>query len=219
MKKQIQIEVPNSWADVTLEKFLIMNKDLEAYSDDTEAQLAFIIHHLTGLDLSKLKNLSMDSFNKIKEAVEDLFTKQENDLVRFITIDGIEYGFEPNLSKMSYGSYVDITKFNKIEINDDWAKIMNILYRPVVKKQGNNYAIQPYTGNQDYQKWLGVSMNAHFGALFFLLNLCKDLLISTLNSTKKMVVAVEHKQILERSGELIQQLLNSPVGTYKKSKG
>ena len=208
MKKQIQVEMPGSWSDITLEKFLAMTKDMEAYSDDVDAQLAFVIHHLTGLDLSRLKNLSIESFNILKQNIDELFSKQENDLVRFVTIDGVEYGFEPNLSKMAYGAYVDITKFNNIQIDENWSKIMNILYRPVVKKQGDNYAIASYDGNTEHEKWLGVGMHAHFGALFFLLNLCKDLLISTLNSTKAMVKEESYKQILEKSGELTKQLLN-----------
>lgn len=216
MKKQLQIEMPGGWEDVSLEKFLLMNKDMEAYLDDTEAQIAFVIHHLTGLDLSNLKNLSIESFNKIKQNIDELFSRQENDLVRFVTINGIEYGFEPNLSQMAYGAYVDITKFNDIQIDNNWAKIMNILYRPITKKQGENYAIQPYTGNQDYEKWLSVGMNVHFGALFFLLNLCKDLLNSTLNYTMEMGKAAFSKQTLPKNGELTERLLNLQEEIFKK---
>ena len=218
MKKQIQVEMPGSWEDITLSKFLAMTKDMDAYADDVDAQLAFVIHHLTGLDLSRLKNLSIESFNILKQNIDELFSRQENDLVRFVTIDGIEYGFEPNLSKMSYGAYVDITKFNDIQINDNWSKIMNILYRPVEKKQGENYSIKEYDGNNEHEKWLGVGMNVHFGALFFLLNLCKDLLISTLNYTKVMVKEESYKQILEKSGELTKQLLNYQEEIYSKYK-
>lgn len=216
MRKQLEITIPDSWGDITLEKFLVMNKDMEAYSDNAEAQLAFVIHHLTGLDLSKLKNVSAQSFDNIKDEIDKLFSRQENDLIKFVMIDGVEYGFEPNLSKMSYGAYIDITKFHKIEINEDWAKIMNILYRPVNKKQGNNYSIKTYDGNSDFEKWLKVPMNVHFGALFFLLNLCKDLLNSTLSSLKEEVKEEAYKRILEKNGEVIQRLLNWQAGTYKK---
>ena len=44
---------------------------------------------------------------------------------------------------------------------------MSILYRPVVKKQGDMYAIEPYSGNLNPQPFLNVGMDIHFGALFF----------------------------------------------------
>jgi hypothetical protein len=109
---------------------------------------------------------------------------------------------------MTYGAYSDITKFKTIEMDDNWAKIMNILYRPVKHKKGDMYSIETYRGDADFQKWLDVPMDAHFGALFFLLNLQIDLLNFTLNSLKEEELPPNIKQILARSGQIMQPLLN-----------
>ena len=88
---------------------------------------------------------------------------------------------------------------------------MNILYRPIVKKQGELYTIKPYVPNDDDSKWLSVGMDIHFGALFFFVHLSIDLLSSTLKSTMAMDLPPNIKSILARSGNHIPQYLNSPM--------
>jgi hypothetical protein len=113
---------------------------------------------------------------------------------------------------MAYGAYADISKFQTIEIDDNWAKIMNILYRPIEKKKGDMYSIKQYAGESDYEKFLNIGMDVHFGTLFFLLNLQIDLLNFTLNFLKVEELPHNTKQILARSGELMQPLLNWQKG-------
>jgi hypothetical protein len=117
---------------------------------------------------------------------------------------------------MTYGAYSDITKFKTIEMDDNWAKIMNILYRPVKHKKGDMYSIETYRGDADFQKWLDVPMDVHFGALFFLLNLQIDLLNFTLNYLKEEELPPNIKQILARSGQIMQPLLNWQKGISLK---
>jgi hypothetical protein len=107
---------------------------------------------------------------------------------------------------MAYGAYVDITKYETIEINKQWAEIMSILYRPVTSKKGKLYDIKPYDGEIDAEKFLNVGMDVHFGAIFFFKTLLKDLLNFTLKySAKEMeTLSPNIRKILERSGNLIQ---------------
>ena len=74
-----------------------------------------------------------------------------------------------------------------------------------------------YDGIIDEAKWLEVSMDVHFGCLFFFVNLLMDLLNYTLNSTIAMAdIPVKLKPILARSGKVMQQLLNSRMEILKK---
>jgi hypothetical protein len=104
---------------------------------------------------------------------------------------------------MAYGAYVDISKYDKLEINDKWAEVMSILYRPIIKRYGKLYDIIPYEGLIDSELFLDVTMDVHFGCLFFFVNLSKDLWHSTLSSlmqTSPELVPHKLKSILERSG-------------------
>jgi hypothetical protein len=175
-----------------------------------------MLYHLCGLDLKYLNAIPVETYSEIRDTLA-LFTNGiEIPLKRVINIDGIEYGFEPNLSKMAYGAYVDISKYQTMAIDKNWANIMSILYRPVKHKKGEMYSIDTYTGIDNSAKFLNVGMDIHFGALFFLLNLSMDLLNSTLNSSMAMELPPNIKSTLARSGGLIQQLLNWQKGIFSK---
>jgi hypothetical protein len=208
MIKELEIKIPTSYADIDLKKWLELQNDIKAYEDNQEAIGAVMMYHLCGLDASYLKALPVETYNEIRDDLNTFIGNVQLPLQRFITIDGVEYGFEPNLSKMAYGAYADISKFQTIQIDDNWAKIMNILYRPVTNKRGDMYSIKPYVGDSYYEKFLSVGMDIHFGALFFLLNLQIDLLNSTLSSLKVEELPLNIRRILAKSGEHMPQLLN-----------
>lgn len=214
MRQEINVNIPDSWKDVTLRKYLELQKDLENHKDDPMAQFHFTMHHLCGINLDVILSMTNESHEKIKKGLETLTNNQELPLQRIITIDGMEYGFEPNLSKISYGAYVDITKYDTLGIDTNWAKIMSILYRPVSKKSKDTYSIIPYTGFIDDDQFLDVTMDVHFGAWFFFINLQKDFLNVILNFTN-LNLPPNIKQILVKSGKVIHQSLTSQEEIFK----
>jgi hypothetical protein len=214
MVKEIELSIPQSWEDITLKKYLNLMNELKNYEGEDEAQFAVMLQILCGLDAEYLKGISIADYNLIKNELNNFIGSMDSTLHRFITIDGVEYGFEPNLSEMAYGAYVDITQYSEIAINDNWAKIMNILYRPVTSKNSIYYTIETYTGDYNYEKWLNVSMDKHFGALFFLLNLSMDLAKNILSYSMEMDLTPSIKQLLQKSGEVIQQSTNLQMETF-----
>jgi hypothetical protein len=208
MVKEITLTVPTDWSSVTLKKYLTLQKDMKNYVDDEEAQTALMLSHLCGLDAEYINSLSIEDYNQVRTALEGFVNNTEYPLQKIIRIDGKEYGFEPNLSQMSYGAYVDISKFGQLTIDDNWPKIMSILYRPVVDKKGDMYTIETYKGNIDDKLFLSVNMDVQFGALFFFVNLLMDLLNATLKSLKVEGLPPNIKSILEKSGEITKRLLN-----------
>jgi hypothetical protein len=216
MIKEIELKVPTSYEDISLQRWLALQNDLKNYSDDDNAVTAAMFMHLCGLEPTYLKNISIDDYALIKSELESFISNTDLPLQRIITIDGKEYGFEPNLSKMSYGAYADITSYKELTIDENWAKIMDILYRPIVRKKGEMYSIEPYKGEINPDKWLSVGMHIHFGALFFFVNLLMDLLKGILKSTMVMELPHNIKSILERSGQLIPHSLNSPAEILRK---
>jgi hypothetical protein len=214
MKQQIEITVPNQWSAVTLKKYLELKKDMDNYAGEYEAVIACMFHHLCEFPADYIHKLDLKTYTDIVNDMSTFLANVELPLQKFITIDGVEYGFEPNLSKMAYGAYVDITKYETIEINKEWAEIMSILYRPVTNKKGKLYDIKAYDGVIDGDKFLNVGMDVHFGAIFFFKTLLKDLLSSTLkfSEMKMETLSPNIRRILERSGSLTQALNNLHVG-------
>lgn len=213
MVKEVELRIPTSYEDITLKKWLVLQNELKSYEDDEEATIALLLLHLCNLPVEHLKGLGVDDYTTIKNELGAFLGNTDLPLQRFITIDGVEYGFEPNLSQMTYGAYSDITKFQQIQIDENWAKIMSVLYRPVTNKKGDMYSIRPYSGDVAHEKFLNIPMSVHFGALFFLFNLLADLLTDTLKSTMEMELPPNIKPILQRSGAHMLQLLSLPQGT------
>jgi hypothetical protein len=210
MKQEIKIEVPTKWSAVTLSKYLALRKDLDTYAGEEEAITACLFHHLCNFPLEYIQQLNIDTYIAIRQDLISFFNNVDLPLQKFITIDGVEYGFEPDLSRMAYGAYVDISKYETFEINEKWAEIMSILYRPLIKKTGKIYDIKAYDGTIDGEKFMDVPMDVHFGTLFFLKTLLKDLLKDTQKSLTGLTGLPQNiKSVLERNGNLIQVLSNS----------
>jgi len=208
MVKEITLTIPTDWSGVTLKKYLTLQKDMKNYGDDEEAQTALMLSHLCGLDAEYIKSLSIEDYNTVRMTLEGFITNTEYPLQKIIKIDGKEYGFEPNLSQMSYGAYVDISKFGQLTIDDNWPKIMSILYRPITDKKGDMYSIEAYKGEIDDKLFLQVPMDIQFGTLFFFVNTLTDLLSATLKYLKVEGMPPNIKSILEKSGEITKHLLN-----------
>lgn len=210
MKQEIKIEVPTKWSAVTLKQYLALRKDLETYAGEEEAITACLFHHLCKFPLEYIQQLNIDTYIAIREDLISFFNNIDMPLQKFIQIDGVEYGFEPDLSRMAYGAYIDISKYETFEINEKWAEIMSILYRPVIKTTGKLYDIKAYDGNIDGDKFMDVPMDVHFGTLFFLKTLLKDLLKDTQKSLTGLTGLPQNiKSVLEKNGNLTQALSNS----------
>ena len=218
MKEEIKIVVPTSWSAVTLENYLKLQKDIKVYGETEDGYIACLFHHLCGFNPGYITQLDLETLTKIKNDLVGFMSSTELPLQRIIRIDGVEYGFEPNLSKIAYGAYLDIMKYDTFAIDDNWGKIMSILYRPIEKKQGEIYGIKDYDGVIDDTKFLQVGMDVHWGALFFFIHLLKELpnaiLKSLMNSGE---IPHNIKSTLEENGEIIAQSFNSLGTIYSNS--
>jgi hypothetical protein len=206
MKQELKIVVPTDWSAITLRKYIELTNDLKLYEGDDEAQTAALFYHLCKLEPNVLPKLDAETYLNIKDDLYSFINHNQLDLKKEITLNGTQYGFYPNLSKIEYGAYVDISKYNEMGLDSKWAEVMSILYRPITKRIGGLYEVKAYDGHIDKELWLDVTMDVHFGAWFFFINLSKELLKGILNSTKEMGLPPNIKSILERSGEVIQQL-------------
>jgi hypothetical protein len=205
---ELKINVPTNWSAITLSDYLRFQKDVEVYGEEESGYVACLLHHFCKIDPAYIGQLPTDLYMNMKLDLVEFIGKTDLPLQRIITIDGKEYGFEPNLSKIAYGAYLDITKYDTISINDNWAKIMSILYRPIKSKSGALYTIEPYKGVYGYEKFLNVGMDVHFGALQFFFLLSEDLVKDILSSLKVENLPPSIKSILAENGAVTELLSN-----------
>lgn len=141
MKKTIEIKIPTDWSDVSIERYVKYNQAMKELEDEREiiiktiSILCNISEHI--VEVMKLKDLK-----KIQVNLQKLIGKPVNkNIINKIDINGVKYGFHPNLDELTMGEFVDVETYAK---ENDIAKMMSVLYRPINKEEGNRYNIDPY---------------------------------------------------------------------------
>ena len=138
-----EFKLINSWEDVTLETWLKLI-DFETGTKTEEATET--IAALSDIPKKLIKELSLSDVANIMNKIAELQAKQDTTLKRIIEINDVEYGFHPDLNKITLGEYADIEQFIKNGIETNLPELMAILYRPIKYKKENIYIIDAYDG-------------------------------------------------------------------------
>jgi len=139
-----EFKLINSWEDVTLEKWLQLI-DFETGSKTEEAEET--IAALSNIPKQLVKELALSDVAVIMSRIAELQNKQNTKLKRIIEIDGIEYGFHPDLDSITLGEYADLETFIKGGIEKHLPEICAVLYRPIKEKKNDIYIIDAYDGD------------------------------------------------------------------------
>lgn len=196
-----KIKVPNSLSEISLEKFQKYMK-LRDENDNEEFLSYKAIELFCGIPLSDVYKLTLESVESISEVLSKMFNEQPKHIERF-TMAGVEYGFIPDLNEMTLAEYVD-TEGNLSDIQN-LHLAMNVLYRPIKDKKGDKYNIYPYK-LENLDKMKDMPTSAALGAIFFLINLGKELSLSTILSSQE-VVELQTEMDSEGNGDGIHQYL------------
>ena len=147
IKKEGKVEtfkLINSWEEVTLEKWLQLI-DFETGTKTEEATET--IAALSDIPKKLIKELSLSDVAVIMSKVGELQQEQDTKLKRLIEINGVEYGFHPDLDSITLGEYADIEQFIKNGIDSSLPELMSVLYRPIKLKKNDIYIIDSYDGD------------------------------------------------------------------------
>ena len=169
-----EFKLISSWKDVTLEKWLKLI-DFETGSKTEEATET--IAALSNIPKELVKELALSDVAVIMNRIAALQQKQDTKLKKIIEIDGIEYGFHPDLSAITLGEYADIETFIKNGMEKNMPEVMAVLFRPIKEKKNDIYVIDAYDGDirlrtEEMKKMSAQQVQA---ALFFFYNLGKEL--------------------------------------------
>ena len=147
IKKQGKTEsfnLINSWSDVNLSTWLKLI-DFETGTKTEEATET--IAALSDIPKQLVKELALSDVAAIMSKIGELQAKQDTELKRIIEVNGVEYGFHPDLDSITLGEYADIETFIKNGIDTNLPELMSILYRPIKEKKNDIYIIDAYDGD------------------------------------------------------------------------
>ena len=142
--KTKEFKLISSWSDVTLERWLKLI-DFQSGSKTKEAEET--IAAMSDIPKQLINQLSLKDVAVIMGKIAELQAGQDSSLKKIIEIDGVEYGFHPNLDDITLGEYADIETFIKNGVEEHLPEVMAILYRPIVEKENEVYTIEAYGGD------------------------------------------------------------------------
>ena len=169
-----EFKLISSWEDVTLETWLSLI-DFETGTKTEEATET--IAALSNIPKELVKELALSDVAVIMNRIAALQQKQDTNLKKIIEIEGIEYGFHPDLDSITLGEYADIETFIKNGIEKHLPELMAVLYRPIKEKKNDIYIIDAYDGNIRLRTEEMKKMSAEQvqSALVFFYNFAKEL--------------------------------------------
>tara|TARA_R100000781_G_scaffold3464_2_gene4866 strand:+ start:6415 stop:7062 length:648 start_codon:yes stop_codon:yes gene_type:complete len=133
----------NEWKDLTLEKWA----EVIAINKGSNVQEAVEnIRLISDIPKKLIEQLTIKDVAFILEKATVL--QEEGKLKNKITMNGIKYGFHPNLSEISIGEYADIEQYVTNGLEENMHNIIAVLYRPIVKEDKDNYTITAYDSDK-----------------------------------------------------------------------
>jgi hypothetical protein len=191
---KINLSVPTSLSDIKLsqyQKFLKVTKDNED-ANFVNRQLVSIFCDVPEDVVGKIKS---KDFNGVIETITKALKESPTFVTKF-RLNGVDYGFIPKLDDITLDEQADLETL--LKDTKDWARAMNVMYRPITTSNKGKYLIKEYEGDG---KELDVNLEIALGAVTFFLNLQNDLLNYTLNYIKDQAVKTPKVlQTLEENG-------------------
>jgi len=210
-----RLHIPNKLSEITLkkyQKFVKLNKD-DADERFLQIKMIEIFCEVSHEDVLKIKFADAD---RVTGILAKMFTEKPP-LVTQFKLNGVEYGFIPELDEISFGEYIDLDTYL-----GDWENIhtaMNVLYRPIDTRKGDRYTIKPY--NLDAKdRLLEMPLDAVISSVFFFYHLGKDLsVVMNRYLAKELTKALTHLvQDSMLNGDGIKQFSHSLKGILEDLK-
>ena len=202
---RVKISVPNNLSEIKLSQYQKFLKAQEENQDENflATKMIEIFCHIDNKQAFQMK---LKDVNSITKNISDMF-EQKPQLINRFTMNGIEYGFIPNLDEMSLGEYVDLDTY--ISKWDEMEKAMAVLYRPIQNKVKHKYSIEDYTA-EGQEVYKDTPMNVVFGSMFFFYRLGMDLSkIMPYYFQDKKELHLQESNSLVKSGDGINQFMHS----------
>ena len=170
--KEVKLTIPDNWSDITIDtyqKYVKIQESKGSEKNKVIKSLALLCN-TTPFVVKKMAYSDLLEIMGIIKKMIDTEPKTE-DFQKVFKFNKIEYGFVPNLSKLSTGEYIDLEAYCKNPI-DNLHIIMSILYRVVTFKRGERYAIESYDPDQFKEElFKECPMNIALSSLGFFLTL------------------------------------------------
>ena len=196
---KIKLTVPTELSEIRLSQYQKYHKIQEDNKDENFLATK-MIEIFCGIPNKESFRMKLRDVTKVTSILIGLFNKQPKLKNRFM-MNGIEYGFIPNLDDMSLGEYVDLDTY--ISSWDNMHKAMAVLYRPIDASFGSKYTLEEYDG-VGQEKMKDMPLDVVFGSMLFFYRLGIDLsqVMMSYFQDKKQIPSRQLEVLMENMGGL-----------------
>ena len=126
----MNISVPTNINDITLEQYQKFSKVNTGDGVDQEFFIHKVIEIFCGVDILTVSKFPLKDATDISNEVLELINRETPFQDRF-TLDGVDYGFLPDLQAMTLGEYIDLE--DSLKDIQEFHKCAAVMYRPIKK--------------------------------------------------------------------------------------
>lgn len=180
----MKITLPDNYSEVTVGQYMELWKMYEKEDDAYNAQRR-AIETLAGLEPNSLQNATWESIEQSSATLNWLISEPDPftlkmPLVRRFELKGQQYGFIPDMTRLTVGEYADLETMCSSGVFESMNKLCAILFREVTTEKLDKYEIVPYSISPDRKvNMLDLPMNIAVGAIVFFCNTAKELVSTT----------------------------------------
>ena len=218
-----KIQIPDSWAEVTISQF----QELSLVDLEHKDAALNVVSILIDKDPEEIRKYDETTFNEITKAIE--WTNEMPQAANFrqvIDIDGQKYGLI-KFSSLTVGEWIDLDEYLKAPI-ENIHKIFAIMYREVIGGTAENLLLAPY--DVDNAKERADMFQKHmiidncYGALVFFSSIVEE---STKTIQVYLMLLSKMRKVWKKQSQtrmkkwLIRESIKAGLGTlsYTKSHG
>lgn len=166
---------------------------------DKEFLLFKTIEVFCGLEMRLVSQFPLDTAEEIAEEIFAVLDQKKPFKNRF-TLDGVEFGFVPDLEAISIGEYIDLE--NGLKDVKEFHKAAAVLFRPILKSSGPLYTVEAYNPTTEtVNRAKTFPMGVVSAAIVFFYNIVNEL--------RQDFQAYSWSKRVEMDNLTIQQMLNS----------
>jgi len=204
----MRVVIPTDLKEIKLSQYLRYLKVLKDNQDDETFVCIQMVAIFCNISVADVMKIPVNDFAEIVENLAKVLD-QKPQRVKTFKMDGVNYGFIPNLDKITIGEHATIDSL--LGSDENLALLMSVLYRPITKKVSEFYQIEAYDGDESKAElFKDVTMDVVTGAILFFWNLSKELLSNILShlESKSMREGKSLEEALGSAGVGISHLLD-----------
>ena len=205
---RLKITIPDSLMEIPLWRYQEYER-MKGDEEDVGLIAKLLVSNFCNIPIGVVDRIDVATYHLAVETISNVLTEKPK-LKRRFKWNGVEYGFIPDLDKMTMAEFVDCDTY--ISRVDQWHRLMAIFYRPVKKKFGKFYTIEDYEGSEKHCKTMKkVPLHYLQSAMVFFWSLGNKLAIHTLQSSVsnlKEEQATQLNKTLQINGDGINQSMD-----------